>query len=324
MSRRVWLDCDPGHDDALALFLACHSAAAVELVGVSTLFGNTTAQNATTNALRVLHAAGNHHVPVHRGAVRPLLSPEQRCCTEIHGVSGLDVGLGQEPLPRGPLQEHQTPAVLAMREAFIADSSIVLVCTGPLTNAALLLSLCPEIATNLEVAWMGGSLGCGNTSAVAEWNGMCDPHAASIVFNAGLRALTMVPLQVTHTVLVTPAILERIGTASPFRRLVRSLLLFFAETYAETFGFHDGPPLHDPVALAAAFAPQLFTFRQLRVDIEIVSPLSAGQTVADVWRQSGKPPQCRVAESVDVAGFWALMLGALDRADKASPLNAAS
>ncbi len=137
----------------------------------------------------------------------------------------------------------------------------------------------------------------------------------------------MVPLQVTHTALVTPSVLARIrggeqgAPVTRFRRLVASLLLFFASTYARVFGFTQGPPLHDPCAVACVIAPAIFKLQRMRVDVETVSPLAAGQTICDVWGQSGKPANVTVATAMDVDAFWELMLAALARADAASPLN---
>ena len=197
-------------------------------------------------------------------------------------------------------------------------------CTGALTNAALLLSVYPELADVLRVVLMGGAMGAGNTGAVAEFNIQLDPEAASIVFNSGAD-VTMVPLEVTHTALVTPEVLARIrgDGASRFRRVVGELLTFFAASYERVFGF-SSPPLHDPCAVAAAFAPQLFTLRRMRVDVETASPLSAGQTVCDIWGQSAAPPNVTVATAMDVPAFWALMHAALDAADAASPMNDAA
>ncbi len=149
-------------------------------------------------------------------------------------------------------------------------------------------------------------MGRGNTGPVAEFNIQIDPEAAAAVLGSGAR-VSMVPLDVTHTVLATERVLARLlaGDApSPFRRAVHGLLLFFAGTYRDVFGFTEGPPLHDPVAVALALAPGLFRTELLRVDVECASPLSYGQTVCDVWRQSGRAPNCAVATKVDVDAFF--------------------
>lgn len=310
MSTSVWLDCDPGHDDALALILAAHTPG-LRLVGVSTVFGNQSLPKTTRNALRTLHVTGVLGVPVVPGAAKPLLRPG-RTCAEIHGESGLD----GHALPDGPQLAARDVAITRVAAAVRAGA--VLVCTGPLTNAALLLSVFPELAASMRLVLMGGSMGAGNTSPCAEWNIELDPEAASIVFNSGAD-VTMVPLQVTHTALVTPSILCRINTpTTPFRTLISGLLLFFAESYAREFAFLDGPPLHDPCAVALVLAPQLFTVKRMRVDVECTSPLSAGQTVVG---SPGLAPNLNVAVAMDVDAFWEIMLAAVARADALSPLN---
>ena len=196
----------------------------------------------------------------------------------------------------------------------IPSARPVLVATGALTNVALLFSVYPELAGAVEVVLMGGALGKGNTGPVAEFNIQCDPEAARIVFESGAN-LTMVPLEATHTALVTPEVRERLlgnpaasGRApSRFRRLVDELMRFFADTYKEVFDFED-PPLHDPCAVAYAVAPEMFETKDLRVDVECGSELCAGQTVVDWWRQSPeKPINCRVCVKMDVDKFWDAM-----------------
>ena len=349
----VWLDCDPGHDDAMAIILAAHTPG-VALLGVSTVHGNQTARSVphaqrrhrsheqrpprhtkqlaktTTNARRVLAMAGVQGVRVCPGAARPLLRAP-RVCAEVHGDSGLDgpdVAVHAACDAAAHDDDDTSPAVVrmhaALRDVLAAGGRAALVCTGALTNAALLLSVYPELAPALRVVLMGGAMGAGNTGAVAEFNIQLDPEAAAIVFNSGAD-VTMVPLEVTHTALVTEAVLARIcgggaEASSRFRRIVCELLLFFAASYRRVFGF-EAPPLHDPCALVAALAPALFTMRRMRVDVETASPLCAGQTVCDVWGHSPLPPNITVATAMDVDAFWELMLAALERADARSPLN---
>ncbi|KAF8061292.1 iunH [Scenedesmus sp. PABB004] len=324
----VWLDCDPGHDDAMAIMLAGHSPA-LELLGVSTVASNQSVDKTTRNALDVLHWVGLGHVGVAMGQARPLLRPIL-LCPEIHGDSGLDGPAGGPLLPhcgRAPLPGK---GVTLMAEAIARSAAaaprgaprVQLICTGALTNAALLLLLHPELVELIDVTIMGGALGLGNTGAVAEFNIQVDPEAAKVVFESGVR-LTMVPLEVTHTALVSGAVLQRIAAPpTPFRALVGQLLTFFEGTYRDVFGFDAGPPLHDPCAVAAVIAPELFEFETMRVDIETTSPLSAGQTVCDVRHVSKAPRNCRVARRMDVAAFWELMLAAVDAADAVAPMNA--
>jgi len=220
-------------------------------------------------------------------------------------------------------------AVIAMWEAIstkhqeLGGKTLVrLVCCGALTNVALLLLLYPEVIGMVDLVLMGGAMGMGNTGPVAEFNIQTDPEAAKIVFESGVD-ITMMPLEVTHTVLVTPSVLSKLkgsSPGSPFYHKVEQMLLFFKDTYAEVFKFVD-PPLHDPCTVAWVAAPHLFKTEMLRVDIETSSPLSYGQTVCDIWRQTGRKPNCRVATAVDLPAFWQLMSDALARADEVSPLN---
>eukprot|EP00798_Chlamydomonas_sp_ICE-L_P012279 gene12279-15426_t len=194
--------------------------------------------------------------------------------------------------------------------------------------------LYPEVVNMIEITIMGGCIGAGNTGTVAEFNIQIDPEAAKVVFESGVP-LAMMPLEVTHTVLVTPGVLTAVGegaaevvhtdvvTATPtshFRKQIMLLMQFFAETYKRVFDF-DHPPLHDPCAVAYIIAPELFKVKHMHVDIETFSSLSAGQTVCDMTGLTGKEKNCHVALSVDVDAFWKLMLAAVTEADNASPIN---
>ena len=344
MTTYVWVDCDPGHDDAFALILACHNAnPAVIVAGVSTVCGNQTVDKTTDNALRVLHLLGRDDVPVHRGADKPLVR-DKRTCPEIHGVSGLD---GPD-IPAAPRTYNPLPPVVAMANAFervsqIPSAKMKLVATGALTNVALFCSVYPELAKTVELTFMGGALGKGNTGPTAEFNIQCDPEAAAIAMNAMFKKITMVPLEQTHKALVTPAVRKRVrvgpnaagGTeeaddvnvseatkaTTKFRALADELLMFFGETYKKVFGF-EHPPLHDPCAVYAAIAPDAFEWRSVRVDVETSSALTAGQTVVDWWRQSPERPiNCDVGVKMDVERFWRAMCEAVDNANAACPMK---
>ena len=246
----VWLDCDPGHDDALAIMLAAYTPG-ITLLGVSTVHGNQTLAKTTLNARRVLAMAGVTGLRVAPGAAKPLLRPP-RACPEIHGDSGLD-GPDLSSYDAVADASQQQPAIVQMHAALReAGERATLVCTGALTNAALLLSVYPELAATVRVVFMGGAVRGGNTGAVAEFNIQLDPEAAAVVLDSGAH-VTMVPLDVTHTALVTPDVLRCIragpdGNASNsrFRRIVGELLTYFAASYRAVFAF-DSPPLHDPV-----------------------------------------------------------------------------
>ncbi len=332
----VWVDCDPGHDDAVALLLAGHSPA-VDLVGVSTVHGNTSGDNTFANARACLAYLCLAHVPVHKGQAKPLCRAPHPYCPEIHGQSGLD-SLDGSPLfppapapappPPPPSSSTEARCVRAMREAVAAANGagrkLTLVATGALTNVALLLLLHPELAAesrrdDFEVVLMGGCYGLGNTGPVAEFNIQIDPEAAKVVFESGAR-VTMVPLEVTHTALATERVLARIAGNSPDPSALRAklcdLLCFFKESYRSYFGFED-PPLHDPCAVAYVIAPSLFEAERIRVDIETGSALCAGQTVCDRHNLKGKPTNATVCFRMDVDGFWDLICDAVDACDEA-------
>ncbi|KAI3436772.1 hypothetical protein D9Q98_006184 [Chlorella vulgaris] len=328
--KLCWLDCDPGHDDAMAIILAGHSPG-LTLLGVSTVAGNQTVEKVTANALSVLAAAGLQHIDVVAGASRPLLRPAPLLCAEIHGESGLDGPLGGPVLPPAPHAAVPGKAAVVMFQRIAAahlqlaakggEQRVQLIATAALTNVALLLTLFPEVIDMIEVTIMGGCLGLGNTGPVMEFNIQTDPEAARMVFESGVR-LTMVPLEVTHTALVTTSVLQRVRTRHPsaFLQLTADLLSFFAETYLAVFQMPD-PPLHDPCAVAWVLAPQLFKTKLMRVDVETTSVLSAGQTVCDVWNQSSAPKNCTVCMEMDAGHFWDLLIAAIHAADKQSPLN---
>lgn len=338
----VWIDCDPGwyldvasnpirtfsqmfplratgHDDMMALILAGHHPS-LRVLGVSTSAGNQTLAKTTINALKVLHISGMQDVEVFPGSSKPIMRPEL-ICPEIHGDSGLD-GADFPTIPRMP--SIQKKAITAMFDAFSSlplGRKGVLICTGCMTNVALLLTVYPEVRDFIDrVCIMGGAIGLGNTSPAAEFNIQIDPEAAKIVFDFGIP-VTMVPLECTHTALVTNRVLMRLDALnSHFGKLLRDLLLFFKESYEKTFGFSD-PPLHDPCAVAWLIAPHIFKARLMRVDVETQSELTAGRTVCDVYAMSGKKKNVLVCESMDVESFWDLMLEAVERANAVSCLN---
>lgn len=319
---KIWLDCDPGHDDAMAIMLAGHSPS-VELLGLSTVAGNQTVEKTTVNALRVLSLADIRGVDVVMGQGAPLMR-ESKVCPEIHGSSGLGTRSGQE-VPDLPPVGRLIPkkAIVHMYDVISqhGDGEVVLVATGSLTNVALLLMVFPEVKAKLaQIVLMGGAMGIGNTGPVAEFNIQCDPEAAKVVFECGVK-LVQVPLEVTHTCLVTDEVVKALEAFdSPFGRLMIDLLQFFAQTYKDIF-FFDFPPLHDPLTIAYVIDPSIFQTKLLRVDIETSSELSYGQTVVDVWQMSPKPRNVHVAQRVDVPAFWELMLAALRKANERSPLN---
>jgi inosine-uridine nucleoside N-ribohydrolase len=226
----VWLDCDPGHDDAMAILLAAYTSK-LELIGISTVAGNQSLEKITHNALDVLNAI-NITVPVIAGASMPLVR-DHKSCPEIHGESGLDGPRGGKLLPPHPpsYEPIKGKAIVMMAEAIEEvfkrgnGSKVKLACTGPLTNAALLLTVYPEVIPMIDLVLMGGSVFAGgNISASAEFNIQVDPEAAKVVFESGV-SLVMVPLDVTHKVLCTPGVLERVAGIECTETLEQQLVL---------------------------------------------------------------------------------------------------
>eukprot|EP00892_Ulva_mutabilis_P007534 jgi/Ulvmu1/5152/UM021_0169.1 len=323
--KPVWIDCDPGHDDAIALMLACKHPS-LEVQGVSTVACNQTVEKTTANALAVLHAIGHGDIDVYQGQAKPLMQSHVHCA-EIHGETGLD-GLGGGRLfPDSPQKQQPENAVLALADAIHGLEEdgklpLQLICTGALTNAALLFTLYPKFASAeyINLTSMGGALGIGNTGPVQEFNIMTDPHAASIVFNCGVP-VTMVPTEVTHTVLASPNIVHRISClGTPFSACVVDLLMYFTDTYKSVFKF-DSPPVHDAVAVVYVIQPQSFQTQAMRVDVEVCSSLSKGQTVCDVWGHSNLPTNVEVARKVDAASCWDLIIDAIEHCNDSSTIK---
>jgi inosine-uridine nucleoside N-ribohydrolase len=290
----ILIDCDPGHDDAIALLLALASPE-VELLGVTTVHGNQTLDKTTANALRVLELAGREDVPVAAGADRPLVR-ELFVASHVHGETGLD---GPElPPPRGHPVEQDAVDFLAER----LGPGVVLVPTGPLTNVALLLDrgVRPE-----RIVLMGGSIGLGNVTPAAEFNIWADPEAAARAFESGLD-VTMVGLDVTHEALLTPERAERIRAAGRVGQVVAQLLDFYGIFHRETYGW-NGSPIHDAVAVAHVIRPDLVEVAERHVAVETESELTRGRTVVDLYRRTGAEPNVKVAVAIDADGFLDLL-----------------
>ncbi|MGI9049122.1 MAG: nucleoside hydrolase [Rubrobacteraceae bacterium] len=301
----IIMDVDPGHDDAVALMLACGSTE-LDLLAVTTVAGNVALDKTTRNALRILSLIGRTDVPVAAGASSPL-ERTLRTAEDIHGESGLD---GPE-IPEATFEHDERGAVQLMTDTLrSAPEPVTLIPTGPLTNVALLLREHPDLKDKIaHVSLMGGSIGLGNTTPAAEFNIYVDPEAAREVFESGLK-ITMSGLDVTHQAGAGPEERERLRASGRLGEVVAGFLEFFAATYEDTFGF-DAPPLHDPVAVAAVLRPTLLATRLMRVDVECEGTLTRGETVCDFHAVTGKPPNAEVGMELDREGFFGLLCGAL-------------
>jgi inosine-uridine nucleoside N-ribohydrolase len=304
----IILDCDPGHDDAIALLLAAGSPA-LDLRLVTVVAGNQTLERTLNNALAVLSAAGVTHVPVAAGMERPLVRP-RIVAGQIHGKSGLD----GPPLPEITFQPSPRHAVdLLINTILECEQPITLIPTGPLTNIAMAMLLSPAIMPRISrIVLMGGAIFLGNTTPAAEFNIFADPEAAHIVFTSGVP-VTMVGLDVTHQTQAVPerrARIDAIGT--PLANLVGQWLNFFGDRYREIYGF-PGPPLHDPCAVAEVIRPGIVRTRHLAVEIDLSHGPSYGRTLCDLRNVTGKAPTTQVGESIDVDAFWDLLVETVAR-----------
>jgi purine nucleosidase/pyrimidine-specific ribonucleoside hydrolase len=295
VSTRILLDCDPGHDDAIALLLALASPE-LELLGVTTVAGNQTLEKTTANAIRVLEFVGRGDVPVAAGAERPLVR-EAFVAAYVHGDSGLD-GPALPPARSKPVEQDAVD--------FLAErvTGATLIPTGPLTNVARLLATRPERPDRIVL--MGGSIAEGNVTPAAEFNIWADPEAADAVFRSGLD-VTMIGLDVTHQALLTPSHTERLRAAGDTGRMVAELVDFFAQFHKKTYGF-DGAPIHDAVAVAQVVDPALVETVERNVEIEMVSDLCRGRTVVDLWRRTGNEPNANVGIGIDAEAFLELLV----------------
>jgi inosine-uridine nucleoside N-ribohydrolase len=301
----VLLDCDPGHDDAMALLLALASPE-VELLGVTTVAGNQTLPKTTANALRVLEFAGRDDIPVAAGADRPLLRVPA-VAQDVHGDTGLD-GPDLPPARGAPIEAHAVDFLAERLRG--AGRPVTLVPVGPLTNVALLLARQPGIELHIErIVLMGGAIAEGNVTPAAEFNIWADPEAAARVFASGID-LTMVGLDVTHKAQMTHEHATRLRASGRTGALVADLHAFYARFHREVYGF-EGAPIHDAVAIAHVVAPGLLETRERHVAIECASELCRGRTVVDLWRRTGEPPNAHVGTDIDAEAFLELFVGRL-------------
>ena len=294
------LDCDPGHDDAIALLLALASPE-LQLLGVTTTYGNQTLEKTTANALRVLELAGRTDVGVAAGAAAPL-ERELVVAAHVHGESGLD----GPKLPAPTATPSSMDAVSFISELVrSAPRPVTLVPTGPLTNIARYLDA--HGTNGIErIVLMGGAVAEGNFTPAAEFNIWCDPEAAARVFSSGLD-VTMIGLDVTHKAILGPAVEERLRAAGPIGVFVAELIVFFSRYHAQTYGW-DGAPIHDAVAVAHLIRPGLVQTKHRNVEIELGSELCRGRTVVDLWNRTDRAPNAQVGVDIDTPAFFDLLV----------------
>ncbi|WP_041208365.1 pyrimidine-specific ribonucleoside hydrolase RihA [Aeromonas jandaei] len=304
MALPVILDCDPGHDDAIALILALASPE-LKVLAVTTSAGNQTPDKTLNNALRILTLLGRDDIPVAAGAPKPL-ARELIIADNVHGESGLDGPKLPDPAfaPQG-----MTGIELMARSLRESAEPVTLVPTGPLTNVALLLAAHPELKGKIaRIVLMGGAAGAGNWTPAAEFNIYVDPEAADMVFKSGIP-ITMCGLDVTHEAQVMDEDIERVrAITNPVAQCVAGLLDFFMIYHRDPKWGFAGAPLHDPCTIAWLLNPVLFHGVECRVDIETWGEHTVGMTVVDRYGLSGKPANALVLLGLDRAGFIDLLV----------------
>ncbi|GKX57880.1 uridine-preferring nucleoside hydrolase UriH [Leminorella grimontii] len=309
MTKKIILDCDPGHDDAIALLLA-HGNPDIDLLAVTTVVGNQTLEKVTRNALAVARIANITGVPFAAGAARPLVR-QVETAPDIHGDSGLDGPV----LPEPTLSLDKRHAVDLIIDTIMSHppKTVTIVPTAGLTNIALAARMEPRIVERVkEIVLMGGGYHVGNWSAVAEFNIKIDPEAAHIVFNEKWP-LTMVGLDLTHQALATPDVVKKItAVGTQPAKFVLELLEFFGKMYKDAQGF-DYPPVHDPCAVAYVIDPSVMTVQKVPVDIELTGTLTLGMTVADFRAPAPADCHTQVAVKLDHEKFWDMVVDALKR-----------
>ncbi|KAJ9608417.1 Uridine nucleosidase 1 [Cladophialophora chaetospira] len=370
----LWLDCDPGHDDACAILLAAYHPS-LELIGVSTVHGNAPLSRTTVNALSVLEAIGKPQIHVCPGSSKPFCRPG-KTAPDIHGASGL-AGTNLLPEPARSALTHCN-AILEMKEALFSQpgGTAWLVATGPLTNIALLFATFPSLADHIAgLAIMGGAIGSdfthvsivkpalfekgfssteppltsstpskmgqpyldtagtsharsGNSTPFAEFNIWADPESARSVLQSQTLApkTTLIPLDVTHQAYATPKIQEMLlnGGRGPtrLRRMFNELLMFFARTYAEVFGLPDGPPLHDPLAVAAILSNHADEDVKIPFDDNggerwVIDVILQGEQIGrTVITKSESGQGVRIPRTLDLDKFWRTLNECMASADE--------
>jgi pyrimidine-specific ribonucleoside hydrolase len=298
MGTKLIIDTDPGIDDAFALALAALSED-VDLLGVTTVFGNVPLPETTLNARRLLELCGRSDVPVAAGAERPLVYPQLFTAAYVHGSDGLSGRSDTLPEPTRELESASAVDLLvSLLEA--ADEPVTVAPIGPLTNIALLLATHPGIQEKIDrIVIMGGGMNYGNTTAVAEFNIWSDPEAARRVLVEESVPCVLVPVDLTHRCAVDTDWLGKLAAASPIGAALGALTASYLAHYPKVLG-RDGIVLHDAVAVAEAISPGILRTESYPIDVDCGLGPSRGATLVDRRRAAGHAED-QASRPVDVA-----------------------
>ncbi len=324
--KKVIIDCDPGHDDALAILLAAQH---LDILGITTVVGNQTLDKVTRNTLQILEIADLVDIPVYKGMGIPLMGPPRDTSDihgpDVHGESGLEGPVLKAPSKQTAAQ-HGVDFII---DTVMETDGVTLVSTGPLTNVAAALQREPRLLNRLDcISLMGGNLAIGNVTPTAEFNIYTDPLAAHIVFSSGVP-VKMCGINLTRQVMVTETEIERIGElGTRVSRFVTELLTYFVGSVQKLYGLPGGA-LHDPCAVVPFIDPGLMHFEPMHVAIERFGEHTAGMTVCDyrhlhpdgenrfrrIAEPKGAVPLTEVGIRIDRAGFFDLLIETLFRYD---------
>lgn len=309
--RKIIIDTDPGQDDAVAILLALASPDELNVLGITCVAGNVPLPLTSKNARIVCELSGNTDVPVYAGHSQPI-GRSLVTAEHVHGKTGLN---GPTlPDPTMPLKDGHAVDFIIDTLRREETGTVTLCPLGPLTNIAQALKKAPEIADHVqEIVLMGGAyFEVGNITPTAEFNIYVDPQAADIVFKSGIK-ITVMPLDVTHKALVTKSrndAFRALGT--PVGKAVAEMTDFFERFDKAKYGT-DGAPLHDPCVIAYLLDPGIFSGRHVNVEIETVSELTMGMTVADWWHVTERPPNALFIGDLDADRFFTLLTSRLAR-----------
>ncbi len=315
--KKIILDCDPGHDDMIAIILAC-SSDEIDLMGITTVAGNQTGDKTFINTLKVLTLINRIDIPVARGFDKPIFR-KLTVAPRIHGVSGLDGADLPEPKTEllnrvKTLNIHAVDFIIkSVKES---DEKVTIVPTGPLTNIAIALLKEPLIKDNIDrIILMGGAVYDSNITPASEFNIYVDPEAAKIVFESGIP-ITMVGLDVTNKAILTFKDIEELNNLQGrVSGVIAPLLKFFAQANKDFFGI-GGAPLHDALAVSYIIMPDIIKTKYLNVTIETEGKHTRGRTVVDVYNITGKEPNVDVAFKVNSLAFKKLIMNTIKKLDQ--------
>ncbi len=302
MKKKIIIDCDPGHDDAIAIMLAGKNPN-IDLLGISVVAGNQTLDKTLRNTLNICQYL-EINVPVYSGCDRPMIKDKQVIADDIHGATGLDGPV----FPNLTKKAEQKHAVSFLVDTLCSsDTPITLVPTGPLTNIAMAIRMEPQIVEKIDsIVFMGGSMTRGNVTPAAEFNIYADAEAAHIVFSSG-APLVMIGLDVTREVRCFDSIVQHMRQYdNKASHLFVDLMVFFNKTQQEIFGW-EGGPLHDPVTIAYLLDPTVLTLKKMYATVDYKSSDSYGRTNCDYFERSLEHKNVHVATAIDIDKFWRLI-----------------